>query len=244
MKTLAKQKQKLAAKVIPTLLVAAAFAFSSSPAQARPEKAGKVVQPDEAYRGKTYSQWSASWWQWNLGLPVAGHPSSDSPDFDVTDGQQGNVWFLAGPFDTHERFITIPSGTALFIGTLTVECSSLETPESGFHGDTEAEQRECANFYGDHIVNVTCTVDGEAVENIGDFRVGSPQYEFDAPTPWIFGETGGHGTSVADGYYVLVKALAKGTHTIHYSGAFHFTLAEDGFDADLPVDMTYHVTVE
>lgn len=226
------------------LLIAAAFAFSSLPVQAKAEKAGKVIEPDQTYRGKTYSQWSATWWQWNLGLPVAGHPSSDTPDFDVTDGQTGSVWFLAGPFETHTRSITIPSGTALFFAILCVESSSLETPESGFHGETEAEQRALANFYADHIVNVSCTIDGEEIENLSEFRVESPQYEFDAPTPWIFGDVGGHGTSVGDGYYVLIKPLSKGTHTIHYSGSFHFTLEEDGFDADLPVDMTYHVTVE
>ena len=51
---------------------------------------------------------------------------------------------------------------------LNAECSSLEPEESGFHGDTEAEQRACAKFWTDHIVNVGCTIDGEAVANMGD----------------------------------------------------------------------------
>jgi hypothetical protein len=129
--------------------------------------------------------------------PLAGHPGLDTPDFDVRSGQHGEVWFLGAPFDTHERSITIPDGKALFLVLLNVDASSLEDPP--FHGDTEAEQREIAMFFGDHIVNAFCTIDGDAVENIGDFRVTSPQFEFTAPTPWLFGATGGTGTAVVDG---------------------------------------------
>ena len=132
----------------------------------------------------------------------------------------------------------------MFLILINAECSSLEPVDSGFHGDTAAEQRDCAKGWSDHIVNVVCTIDNEAVENIGDFRIVSPQFHFTAPTPWLFGDTGGPGTSVVDGYYVMVRPLSRGTHTIHYTGAFHFTLAADGFDADLPADMTYHVTVK
>jgi len=75
------------------------------------------------------------------------------------------------------------------------------------------------------------------------YRVTSPQFTFTAPTPWIFGETGGPGTSVGDGYYILLAPLSPGDHTLRFGGAFHFTLAEDGFDGDFPIDMTYHLTV-
>lgn len=86
------------------------------------------------------------------------------------------------------------------------------------------------------------TIDNEEVENIGNFRVASPQFCFTAPTPWIFGGTGGTGTSVGDGYYVMLRPLGKGAHTIRFGGSLHFTLADDGFDGDFPIDMTYHVT--
>jgi len=135
----------------------------------------------------------------------------------------------------------------LFISLANVEVSSLEPPESGFHGDTEAEQRELAKYYADHIVpaNLLLTIDGVAVRHLECYRVSSPQFQFTAPSPWIFGDTGGTGTSVGDGYYVLVEPLSKGNHTIHFESLFHFAVAEgDPFDADLPIDMTYHFTVK
>jgi hypothetical protein len=244
MNTSPKQNQKLAAKGLrSTLLVATALLLSAS-APLLADNGAKVVDPDKRYHGKTYAEWSARATAFELEHPLAGHPALDTPDFDVRSGQHGKVWFLGAPLDTHERSITVPAGKALFVILLNVECSSLEAADSGFHGGTAAEQRACAKFWADHIVNVFCTIDGEEVEDIGDFRVASPQFEFDAPTPWIFGATGGHGTSVADGYYVMLRPLGQGAHTIHFGGKFHFAAGELGPDpVDLPLDMTYHVTV-
>jgi hypothetical protein len=41
--------------------------------------------------------------------------------------------------------------------------------------------------------------------------------------------------SVDDGYYVMIKPLAPGSHTLH----FHGTVAAFGF----ALDITYHLTV-
>ncbi|HVV70205.1 MAG TPA: hypothetical protein VHI52_01695, partial [Verrucomicrobiae bacterium] len=204
-----------------------------------------VVPADDRYRGKTYSEWSAKSAKLALELPLEGHPALDTnPNFDASYAKHGNVWFLGGPFGTNERTVTIPASKSLLFVLINTECSSLEPPESGFHGDTEAEQRDRAKFWSDHIVNPFFVVDDEAVPNIGDVRFGTPQYEFDAPTPWLFGEVGGHGTSVADGYYVMLQPMDRGAHTVHFGGSFHFAAGEVGPDpVDLPVDMTYHITV-
>ena len=225
---------------------------------ASPVYAGDIVAPDAEYNGKSYAEWSARWFEWVMEYPVQDkdgnplpHPSFDDANVDVRDRQSGDVWFLSGPFVGEdglpdERSCTIPEQKALFIGLVAVECSSVEPPESGFHGDTEAEQRECANYWANHIVpaSLFLEVDGQSVTDLASFRAVSPQFKFKAPTPWFFGETGGKSTSVSDGYFVLLEPLPKGEHTIHYGGSFLFTLAEDGFDAELTVDMTYHVTVE
>jgi hypothetical protein len=208
-----------------------------------PEDLGnpRIFPPDSRPQGKTYSEWSAKWWQWGMEHPLAGHPFVDSPDFDVRSGQHGDVWFLAAPFGTVERTVTIPEGKELFVGLVNAEASDLE----GL-GNTEPEQRATAKFYADHIVNLSCTIDSAAVQNIGHYRVASPQFEFTAPEPWIFSPApGGHGTSVADGFYLMLRPLSKGAHTIHYGGAFHFSMAEgDPFNWDGPLDMTYHVSTK
>jgi hypothetical protein len=220
--------------------------------------ASEIVPPDAGYHGRTYGQWSARWFEWIMEFPVQDkdgdplpHPNFDDPNFDVSDRQAGGVWFIAGSFVGEdglpiERTATIPHNKALLIGLLNVECSSVEPPEFGFHGDTEAEQRDCAKYWADHIVpgSLFLEVDGEDLTDIASFRAVTPQFKFKAPTPWVFGETGGQGTAVGDGYFVLLEPLPEGQHTIHYGGTFRFTLEEDGFEAEFPKDIVIHLTVE
>ena len=226
------------------LALAVMSSLAVNAALERKRTAATVVPPSASYHEKTYAELSAQSAEMAMEHPLEGHPALDTPDFDVRSGQNGEVWFLGGPFGTHERSVSVPAGKALLFIILNAECSTLEPPDSGFHGDTEAEQRACAKFWADHILDVTCTVDGEAVENIADHRVSSPQFTFTAPTPWLFGETGGTGTSVVDGYYVLVEPLPKGAHIVQYSGRLLFTEAEDGFDAELLADMTYYINAD
>jgi len=131
-----------------------------------------------------------------------------------------------------ERSCTIPVGMAVFLALPTVECSNLE----GL-GTTEAEQRECAVSFANHIVvsSLFCMIDGQAVTNLDSFRFLSSQFTFSAPTPWIFGDTGGTGTAVSDGYFVMLKPLSRGIHTLSCGGEFDFGF---GFGN------TYHLTVE
>lgn len=199
---------------------------------------GGVLPPQSSPYGRSYAQWSAAYWQWLFALPVDGHPGTDSPDFDVTEGQSGHVWFLTGPFGTVERNVTIPTGTSLFIALINVDSSTLEEPP--FYGATAADQLAIANGFADFITDLSFRVDGKAVRNIDDFRVTSPQFTFTAPSPWIFGETGGTGMATGVGYFVMLEPLSVGRHTIHYTGAFKFSDAPEDY---ISVDMTYHVTV-
>jgi hypothetical protein len=136
----------------------------------------------------------------------------------------------------------------LFLTLRDVETSSLEQPP--FFGATEAQQRSNSVWFADHIAVVYCEIDGVPVANLQDFRFQSPQFEFTAPTPWIFGNfdpgpnVGGRGTAVGDGYFLMVE-LPKGRHTIHYGGTYHFEAGELGNDEpfDLPHDITMEVTV-
>ena len=228
------------AGVLPALLLAAGLGFGGT-APARAGQSSKVIPPNASPHGQTYGEWSAAWWQWAMELPVDGHPFVDDAGFDVRTGQSGHVWFLAAPFGTVERTCTIPTGTMLFIGLLNAEASDLE----GL-GATEAERRATAEWIADHIVtsSLSCTIDGKAVANLGSYRVQSPEFSFTAPTPWIFGSTGGDGVAVADGYFVMLAPLSAGQHTIHFGGTFHFDAGElDADPHDFSLDMTYHLTV-
>lgn len=198
-----------------------------------------VIPPAMKIFGKSYGEWSAAWWQWAMEHPVAGHPFVDDPAFDVSSGQSGPVWFLGSPFGTVQREVTVPYGKILFAGMLNAEASDIE-----YGTVTEDEQRELANWYADHIQDVSCKVNGRNIPLMSRFRAESPQFEFIAPDPWIFSPVpGGEGTAVADGYYIMVALLTPGRHTIQYTGKFVFTLEADGFDQEFGLDTTYVVNV-
>jgi hypothetical protein len=199
-----------------------------------------VVPPDAQLDGKSYPEWAAAFWKWSLELPASKHPfTTCERDFSV--GQSGNVWYWSAPNTCANAIVaTIPSGKALLLPVRVVETSSLEAPP--FRGDTEAQQRQNSKFFADRIVNVFATIDGKPVDNLKAFRFSTPQICcFNAPTPWIYGATGGHGTAVGDGYYLLLDQLSKGKHTIHYGGTFRFAAGEFGAN---PTDIAQDITID
>ena len=233
-------------RVAAALLLIAAFAFL--PALAKPghgrEAANEnpgIVPPNAKFGGKSYSEWAAEFWQWAFSLPVEGHPFlDDSTEFDLSANQpDGPVWFWAAPDGPLTRHATIPAGKALFLTLRDVDASSLEEPP--FFGATEEEQREIANFFADHIVDVFATIDGVPVENLEKYRFETDQFEFSAPSPWVFGANGGQGTAVGDGYFLLIPPLPKGQHTIHYGGTFRFEAGELGEE---PLEFVKEITIE
>lgn len=243
------------------LFVAGFSTAAASPQHARGRP--PVVPPDVQVNGKTYAEWNVAWSQWVGALPaVPGHPNICSPFFDVTQGQSGNVWFLAAPFGTCRRTIAIPEGTMLFLGIGTAGASSLEV--APFFGCTEAEQKAAATLLLDFFQNPFCIIDGVELQNIDRYRVCSPQYTFSLPFPNILGVPAGTvspcpyapiarrhppggpprpaqipmvGKAVSDGYWAMVGPLSWGRHTIHFGGTFVTPFGTFG------LDMIYTVNV-
>jgi len=222
--------------------VLAVLLIACSPALAERKERTQIVPPGAKFHGKTYGEWAASFWQWSLALPLEGHPFLDTPEYNFSAGQSGSVWYWSSPDGPITRTVTLPEGKALFLTIRDVETSTLEDPP--FFGATEADQRANSTWFADHIVNVFCIIDGQPVHHLEEYRFSTPQFEFTAPTPWIFANVGGTGTSVGEGYFLMLPNLSRGKHIIHYGGTFHFEAGELGPDPlDLPHDVTIDLTV-
>jgi len=201
-----------------------------------------IVSP----QSENYPKRAADWWKWAMERPLSTSALFDSPYFDVTEGQQGNVWFLGSPFGPSTRTVSIPPSIYLFFPMLNAESSSLEEPP--FWAPTAEEQATIAGYFVDHAVDLFCEIDGVPVPDPFSYRFGSPQIPFNAPTPWIFGNSeaniGGIGTSTGDGYYLMLRPLAPGQHTLRFGGAFLFSRPADEFDWYAGFDATYHLFVQ
>ena len=212
-------------------------AVSNNPAQS--SSAVPATGPD-------YPQLAGEWSKWSMELPLTNsagaiHPSIDSYAFDVTEGQFDSMLFLSAPFGTVARSCVVPPDTWLFFGLLTIESSNVEGPP--FFGQTAQDQAAVTSYFAAHIVGLFCDIDGVPVPDLRSYHFIAPQIPFTAPTPWIFGNTGGTGTSVIDGYFLKITPFGSGPHTLHYGGAFQFRTPADPFDLDVPMDMTYYLTV-
>jgi hypothetical protein len=204
-----------------------------------------VVKASEPYLGMTYGDWTAAWWQYVIQTPnaIATLFSDDaSTSFDCSAGQtSAPVFFLVGggsQFTRATKTCTVPQGKAIFFPIINSECSTLEPPGSGFHGDNEYQLRTCASSWVNpvNLKSLKVTVDGLPLSNLQQTRVQSPVFTFKSPdTAGILGFEG-DGSSVSDGYWVLLKPLSPGKHIIHFEGS---APAVNNYQ-----DVTYKLTVK
>lgn len=200
-----------------------------------------IVPLNAQFRGKTYGQWEASFWQWALALPVSPlpHPFNDCQNRPISAGQTGNVWYWSAPdrapLTCDQSKTVIPVGTAIFLSMLDVEASSLDAPP--FFATSASDQQQITTTFAGYISDLFCSIDGVMVNDLTAYRAKTGPFPFSAPTPWVFNQSGGSGTAAADGYFLMLKPLPPGPHKIHYGGTFHIP------DVDVPKDVTLLITV-
>jgi hypothetical protein len=143
-----------------------------------------VIPPQARVGGRTYSQWSAAWWQWQLESPNAPkNPNVDqnpgtkaNPEaVDCSAGQSGNVWFLAGttfaqPYTTAYRSCIVPTGTFLFFPVIDAWADNLNCYPGPPFTSTSQQLAESVQAQIDSIVpgSMSVTVDNVAVAGLED----------------------------------------------------------------------------
>jgi hypothetical protein len=235
-------------KLAVLLLMAGLAVGGGSPvpvAQANNANPG-VIPPQAVPYGHTYAEWTGRWSQWVFSRPGPVNPEWNDPTGAYcAEGQAGPVWFLASNGGgTLVRDCTVPAGKALLVNIMFVECSNVEGPP--FHGDTEAELRDCARYWLNPLELDAASVDGVPLTGLlPTYRFQSPYYSLALPDQNVYQTVFGMpevtgGTvfrSVSDGFFVMLAPLPAGPHTIHFAG--HGT----GEVSWLVWDITYHLTV-
>ena len=218
-------------KLIGTLAVIILGLLMLEAAHAGSPMGPPVFPRDSVQFGRPYSEWAAEWWQWALSVPVSTHPLFDNGDCSV--GQSGPVFFLGGKFCSNinpncnpsvvTRTCSVPSGKALFFPIVNVEDSALEDP-----GKTLAELRLVTQNIIDGTADLSAEIDRVPIMDLKErFRVQSPAFGYTLPADNLFnaiGEgpfsAGTYFAAVDDGVYLMAPPLSRGSHTIHFHGAF------------------------
>ena len=222
----------------------------------------QVIPPHAYPFEKSYGEWSAEWWKWQLRLPATDHPAFSVDGANCDAGQSGKVWFLTGAFTTEfpeNEFATIvrescsvPTGKAIFFPIVNVECSTIEgEPFLLIEEGPDKNVETCAASFveGPNAVvqDLSVTIDGKPLENLEAYRFQSPvfEFEFEDPDDNILGvdcdiEDCDNPRSVSDGYWIMLPPLSRGNHTIRFTGSFRDPETNDLF---FGLDVTYELTV-
>jgi hypothetical protein len=205
----------------------------------------RVVPLNSSAYGNTYGEWSARWVQWVLSIPEDTNPNLDTTGENCAEGQAGPVWFLAGTFGGPPviRTCTVPAGKALFFpilvgifGSGVFDCDPT-VPVPGVLCNLAA-LRVAATASMD-AVTLQARIDGKPLRKLNDQRVAAPEFTLTIPEGNVLGiNSGTYTPQVADGYWLMLRPLSHGAHTIHFKGEI-----TGGVFAGTVVDVTYHLTV-
>lgn len=187
--------------------------------------------------GKTIGDWGLEWWRWGLSFATADCPILQDGAVDCSAGQSGKVWFLAGNFGgASSRSCTVPKGKAIFFPIFN---AVFWTPEDCAD---EAGCRTGVAGFTDPLSSWSCTIDGAPciiyVPMTRDqSKAGKLALEEGTIAVTDFGyDAGVREVAIADGYWVMLDPLAKGTHTLHFTA--------EAVSVGFSLDVTYSLTVE
>jgi hypothetical protein len=198
----------------------------------------QVYPPDSNPYNLTYGDWSAKWWQWALSIPANTNPLIDQTGENCAVNQSAPVWFLTGTQGgPAERRCVVPEGMAIFFPIINAYASYVENPLV----KTESELRALLKSPFDQVRVAEATVDGVKLENLVNYRVQSPLFNFTYPENNIGGVPPGPSQAVAEGYWVMLHPLAAGEHTIHFRGGIVDPTVTGAIN--FVTDVTYHLTI-
>lgn len=178
--------------------------------------------------GTSMVNWSESWWRWLMSIPAASNPNLDNTGADCGIQQGSDVFFLASNFGgSVTRTCTVPAKAALLVPLSALLNDYPCPPEFGFEPppgqSLEQFLAEGAAAVEDGVTTLSLTVDGVDMPGLFDYRYGTPLFHFTgdpsltaAIDPCV---TGSDQVAVADGFYVMLKPLAPGAHTVTFGAA-------------------------
>jgi hypothetical protein len=231
--------------LLATAILALLVATSTAQAAGRNPNPG-IAPPNSNPYGQSYGEWSGAWWQWAYSIPVDMNPVADPTGEFAAVGQSGPVWFLAGNFGgTTVRNAAVPAGKALFFPIInTVWINLPDYGDDPWSDEQRAFARSIIGPFIDNAFDLSCTIDGVAVQDFGSYRAITPdgaEYLVTLPENNITGflPAGTYGPSVDDGIYLMLAPLTRGSHTIHFTSASTGSVL-----GDFALDVTYHLIIE
>jgi hypothetical protein len=209
-----------------------------------------VYPADSVINGETFGDFARDWWIWALGIDVSTNPIFDGP---CDQDQPTSVFYLAGNTGgSTTRSCTVPSTAPLFFPILnefTTEC--VET--SNCPADPDGQLlTDVTNYYNTYpVLSMKLEIDGVSLADLSQYFAqtdiwNDPRTNDPNTQPFYNQCTGPIGANqcgvsvgaprhaAANGYWIMMKPLAPGSHVVHFVGH------QQGF----VLDVTYNLTVQ
>ena len=237
------------------------FALGASPSVMHPDgrtpgsatstaSSGSATRPSIAPIGShpyghTYGEWAANWWQWALETPGSITPIFDTTGEHCAEGQGDHVWFLAGNLGNGasspvRRSCVVPVGTALFFPLISSYYGAFLTDPAD-----QKTERFLRSVVACTHVDLSAQIDGVSLaDDPKRYFAQSPVFDVQLPEDNLFGASETDipelllSPSVAQGYFVFLRPLPAGRHTIRWVASQSCPFG------DFAEDVSYSLTVQ
>jgi hypothetical protein len=174
-----------------------------------------LYQRNSNPNGKTWEKWVELWWKWCYSKPFTSNPVSDKTGKLCTKNQiYSQTWFLAGTFggEAH-RVCKIPNKRSIFIPIVNDIISFAEYPQLV----TEDDLLKYAKDDLDTTTILNASIDDIELHSLFDYRIRSKLFKIEIPLS-DQGEGVVRTKAVTDGYWLFLKPLSLGEHTLIFRG--------------------------
>jgi hypothetical protein len=171
-----------------------------------------LIPHDEPIAGASQEEWARRWWQWAWSFDYPESPVADRTGQFCGARQVGEVWYLAGTYGTRRtvRTCRVPAGKVIFFPLI----NYVVHPARGARENCMALMSRAAAMTETPSALVL-ELDGKQFEALASHRqVSKGCFNLNeaaaSPSPPLL--------AAANGYYVALRPLAAGTHTLNFGG--------------------------
>jgi hypothetical protein len=126
------------------------------------------------------------------------------------------------------RECTLPAGKAILVPIINTERSTAE-----LQGATDSKLVEIATNDINEVNHLDAIIDGVTIHDLKTYRTRTLPFHATISNNNFMQLAPGHTRMVSDGFWILLKPLSVGKHTVHFIG----------MDPNLQLDVTYNLTI-
>ena len=197
-----------------------------------------IVPLGSEVAGHNLETYANYWWQWAYSMSPANSAVRDSSGSLCHVNQSGDVWFLAGGYGTSliQRSCTVPAGKYIFFPVINMVYGP---PSRGQVTCRHVMDRAALN--NDTLLAIDVELDGAYVSEPEKYRLKSPDcFDLAARIPPELGAAEVY-PSAADGYWMMLKPLPPGPHSLKFRAIYN---RADGGYGSMAQDIEYKLYVE